>query len=60
MCIELFSLRDTAAIVTGAGKGLGKSMTIADLSGVVVFLASSASDYVTGQVICVDGSFSIQ
>jgi len=35
-------------------------MTIADLSGVVVFLASSASDYVTGQVICVDGSFSIQ
>jgi len=29
MCIELFSLRDKVALVTGAGKGLGKSMALA-------------------------------
>ncbi|MBM4053902.1 MAG: glucose 1-dehydrogenase [Planctomycetes bacterium] len=31
-----------------------------DLSGTVVFLASKASDYITGQVIFVDGGFSAQ
>lgn len=31
-----------------------------DLSGTVVFLASKASDYITGQVIFVDGGFSVQ
>ncbi len=31
-----------------------------DLAGVVIFLASQASDYVTGQTIFVDGGFSIQ
>ena len=32
----------------------------ADLSGVVVFLASKASDYITGRAIFVDGGFSAQ
>ncbi|KKO21232.1 MAG: putative gluconate dehydrogenase [Candidatus Brocadia fulgida] len=36
-------------------KRIGKP---ADLSGAVVFLASRASDYITGQVLCVDGGFS--
>lgn len=36
-------------------KRIGKP---ADLSGAVVFLASKASDYITGQVLCVDGGFS--
>lgn len=31
-----------------------------DLLGVVIFLASSASDYITGQTIFVDGGFSVQ
>ncbi|MFN3466837.1 MAG: SDR family NAD(P)-dependent oxidoreductase [Candidatus Brocadiales bacterium] len=31
-----------------------------DLAGVVIFLASAASDYVTGQTVFVDGGFSIQ
>jgi NAD(P)-dependent dehydrogenase (short-subunit alcohol dehydrogenase family) len=32
----------------------------ADISGTVVFLASQASDYITGQIIFVDGGFSAQ
>lgn len=36
----------------------GRNGQAADFEGVAVFLASRASDYVTGQVICVDGGFS--
>jgi 2-deoxy-D-gluconate 3-dehydrogenase len=33
----------------------GRAGTPDDLEGPVVFLASPASDYVTGEMICVDG-----
>jgi NAD(P)-dependent dehydrogenase (short-subunit alcohol dehydrogenase family) len=37
----------------------GRNGTPADYAGVAVFLASPASDYVTGQTIFVDGGFSV-
>jgi gluconate 5-dehydrogenase len=37
---------------------IGRNGLPADFEGIVVFLASSASGYVTGQLICVDGGFS--
>jgi 2-deoxy-D-gluconate 3-dehydrogenase len=38
----------------------GRWGTIDDLAGVAVFLASAASDFITGAVVAVDGGFSIQ
>jgi gluconate 5-dehydrogenase len=37
---------------------IGRNGDPADFEGAAVFLASPASGYVTGQVICVDGGFS--
>ncbi len=37
---------------------VGRNGEPRDFEGAAVFLASRASDYVTGQVICVDGGFS--
>jgi NAD(P)-dependent dehydrogenase (short-subunit alcohol dehydrogenase family) len=37
---------------------VGRNGTPEDFEGIVVFLASNASGYVTGQLICVDGGFS--
>ena len=37
---------------------IGRNGQPADFAGVAVFLASDASDYLTGQLICVDGGFS--
>ena len=37
---------------------IGRNGEAADFAGVAVFLASRASDYVTGQLICVNGGFS--
>jgi gluconate 5-dehydrogenase len=37
---------------------IGRNGELADLAGAAVFLASPASDYITGQTIFVDGGFS--
>ena len=37
---------------------IGRNGLPADFEGIAVFLASSASSYITGQLICVDGGFS--
>lgn len=37
---------------------VGRNGVPADFAGVAVFLASHASDYLTGQLVCVDGGFS--
>jgi NAD(P)-dependent dehydrogenase (short-subunit alcohol dehydrogenase family) len=37
---------------------IGRNGEASDFEGVAVFLASRASGYVTGQIICVDGGFS--
>ncbi len=37
---------------------IGRNGVAADFAGAAVFLAGPASEYVTGQVICVDGGFS--
>lgn len=36
---------------------IGRNGELRDLDGITIFLASSASDYITGQVIYVDGGF---
>lgn len=38
---------------------IGRNGRPADFEGIAVFLASPASDYISGQVICVDGGFSV-
>ena len=56
----------TAPVVQDAGRWqrmadstfAGRNGALADLRGIAVFLASRASDYVTGQTIFVDGGFS--
>ncbi len=40
-----------------AQTAIGRNGELADLDGVTIFLASPASDYITGQVIHVDGGF---
>ena len=50
---------DPARIAALAGRTMtGRTGVADDFCGVAVFLASAASDYVTGQAIFVDGGFS--
>ncbi|MCJ7808684.1 MAG: glucose 1-dehydrogenase, partial [Desulfobulbaceae bacterium] len=37
---------------------MGRWGKLPELEGIVIFLASSASDFITGQVICIDGGWS--
>ena len=65
----MFSLEGRVAIVTGGNGGIGLGMarglagrwgTTDDFRGIAVFLASAASDFITGAAITVDGGYSIQ
>jgi NAD(P)-dependent dehydrogenase (short-subunit alcohol dehydrogenase family) len=47
-----------AADALAARTLVGRNGTPGDFAGIAVFLASDASAYVTGQLICVDGGFS--
>lgn len=50
---------DPAKVAALAARTMvGRNGEAADFAGITVFLASSASDYVTGQLIFVDGGFS--
>jgi NAD(P)-dependent dehydrogenase (short-subunit alcohol dehydrogenase family) len=39
---------------------IGRNGTLEDLRGITLFLASRASDYVTGQTVFVDGGMSVR
>jgi len=52
----VFADKDKAAALA-AQTAIGRNGELADLVGPAVFLASPASDYVTGQVLFVDGGF---
>lgn len=48
---------DSTAQRLAASTAIGRNGKLDDLDGVTLFLASSASDYITGQTISVDGGF---
>ena len=56
LAAPVFSDPDTAALRSGQ-TAIGRNGRMEDLHGVAVFLAARASDYITGQVIYVDGGF---
>ena len=47
--------RDRALEVIAAGQSLQSNLETGDLTGTIVYLASDASKFVTGQTIMVDG-----
>ncbi len=52
--------RDAERLAAMAARTMtGRNGSPADFAGVAVFLASRASDYVTGQMLYVDGGFSV-
>ena len=57
MTAALFGV-EGAADALAARTLIGRNGTPEDFAGIAVFLASDASAYITGQLICVDGGFS--
>ena len=61
--MQAFDLSKKIALVTGGngGIGLGRARGLARAgAGVAVFLASAASDFVTGAAITVDSGYSVR
>ena len=61
--IDFRNYRDIPALgiihdVGVVGLSVITALAAADFEGIAVFLASRASAYITGQLICVDGGFS--
>ena len=57
--LNAYIARDPERMAALAARTMvGRNGQPADLAGVTVFLASRASDYVTGQTLYVDGGFS--
>jgi NAD(P)-dependent dehydrogenase (short-subunit alcohol dehydrogenase family) len=51
---------DPALVATLAARTMvGRNGLAEDFAGIAVFLASRASDYITGQTLYVDGGFSV-
>ena len=56
MTASLFDHADTATALA-ARTAIGRNGQLSDLAGAAVFLCAPASDYITGQILYVDGGF---